>query len=178
MRMLIPTTNRWAWPTRYLASDMDSEFSGDVFEDFDRLVDSFLRPNSVSSLNFQTSGYVNETDDHYMVSFDMPGVKKDDIKIETRGNQLMITGERRSEPKNNSGRSYGKFERIFTMPNTVDNDKIEAHYEDGVLSIALPKVEVAKPKTIQIQSGSNGLFNKLLGSKKESNKEIKDVKAS
>lgn len=182
MRMLIPTTTRWAWPTRNLssnyASDMDTDLVSDVFEDFDRLVDSFLRPAYANSVNFQPSGNVNETESHYMVSFDMPGVKKEDIKIEMRGNQLVIAGERKTELKNGSGRSYGKFERAFTLPETVNGEKIEAHYEDGVLNVALPKAESAKPRTIEIQSGNTGFFNKLLGAKKENAKEIKDVKVS
>lgn len=178
MRMLIPTTTRWAWPTRRLASDMESDLVGDVFEDFDRLVDSFIRPTHINTVNFQPAGNVSETDSHYMVNFDMPGVKKENIKIEMRGSQLVIAGERRSELKNGTGSAFGKFERAFTLPETVNGEKIEAHYEDGVLSIALPKAESAKPRLIEIQSGNGGFFNKLLGSKKETTKELKDAKVS
>ena len=177
MRMLIPSTNRWAWPTRNLAADVESGLVGDVFEDFDRIVDSFLRPTQFSNINFQPAGDISETESHYMVSFDMPGVKKEDIKIETRGSQLIVKGERRNEQKN-GGRSYGKFERSFNLSEAINAEKIEAHYEDGVLSIALPKAEATKPKTIEIQTGNGGFFNKLLGSKKESSKELKDVKVS
>jgi HSP20 family protein len=174
--MLIPTSSRWAWPTRNLAADVESGLIGDVIEDFDRMVDSFLRPTYANSLNFPPSCDVNETENHYMVSFDMPGVKKEDVKIELRSNQLRVSGERRHEAR--SGRSYGKFERTFTLPATINADKIEAHYEDGVLSIALPKAESAKPKNIEIQTGNVGFFNKLLSPKKESSKELKDVKVS
>lgn len=120
-----------------------------------------------------------------MVSFDMPGVKKEDIKIEVHGNQLVISGERQREVKEKDGeatlrheRLHGKFERTFTLPSSINADKIEAHYEDGVLSVVLPKAEAAKGRAIQIQTGQSSFFNKLLGSKKEGAKELKDVRVS
>jgi HSP20 family protein len=115
----------------------------------------------------------------------MPGVRKDDIKIEVQGTQLIISGERQREMRDADGetvlrheRAYGKFERTFVLPSSIDVDKIEAHYENGVLNVALPKAESAKGRTIQIQSGQDSLFRKLLGSKKENAKELKDVKVS
>lgn len=179
MRMLNPISIDVAWPRRAL-SPMGM---GDVFEDFDRIVDTFLRPTYANTMNFLPSCDVNETKDHYLVSFDMPGVKKEDIKIEVLGNELVISGDRQREIKDQNGestlrveRSYGKFERTFTLPTTIAADKIEAHYENGVLNVALPKAEAAKARTIQIQTGQEGLLSKLLGSKKETNKEVKDVK--
>lgn len=182
MRMLSPISTELTWPRRTWASPVALE----MFEDFDRIVESFLRPTYANTVNFQPSCDVSETKDHYLVSFDMPGVKKDDIKIEVEGNQLVITGERHREVKNKDGeatlrheRAYGKFERSFTLPATIAADKIEAHYEDGVLNVALPKAETAKARSIEIQSGQGGLLNKLLGSKKETNnKDMKDVKIS
>jgi HSP20 family protein len=64
------------------------------------------------------------------------------------------------------------------LPATVAVDKIEAHYENGVLNVALPKAEIAKSRNIQVQTGQGGLLSHFLGSKKESDKEIKDVKVS
>lgn len=171
MRMLVPTLYRKSWPTRNFTADLESSFTRDPFEDFDRIVDSFIRPQSMSSVNFQTGADFNEAENHYMLSFDLPGVKKEDLKIEMRGNQLLVAGERRNDSR--SSRTYGKFERSFTLPESVNAEKIEAQFEDGVLSIALPKAEEAKAKTIEIQSGSTGFFNKLLGTKKESSKDIK-----
>ena len=69
------------------------ESLGDVFEDIDRTVDTFLHPTYASTVNFQPSCDVNETKDHYLASFDMPSVKKEDIKIEVQGNELVISGE-------------------------------------------------------------------------------------
>jgi HSP20 family protein len=170
------------WSRRNLSPDVAM---GDVFDEFDRVVNSFLRPTYANTVNFQPSCDIKETKDHYLVSFDMPGVKKEDIKIEVQNNQLVISGERQYEMKDEEGeatlrheRAYGKFERSFTLPTTVNTDKIEAQYENGVLNVALPKAETAKGRTIQIQSGQNSIFSKLLGSKKEGTKELKDAKVS
>lgn len=161
MRMLSSISVDVVWPR----STLTPAGMGDVFEDFDRIVDTFLRPKYASTVNFQPSCDVSETKDHYLVIFDMPGVKKDDIKIEVQGNELVISGERQREMREQGGeatlrveRSYGKFERTFTLPATIAADKIEAHYENGVLNVALPKAEAAKSRTIQIQTGQGGLL--------------------
>ncbi|MBX9766853.1 MAG: Hsp20/alpha crystallin family protein [Bdellovibrionales bacterium] len=181
MRMLSPLSREWSWPGRSFTSDI----MGGVFDDFDRVVNAFVTPTYAHTVGFQPSCDINETKDHYMVSFDMPGVRKEDIKIDVQANRLVISGERQRESQLEDGeatlrheRAYGKFERTFALPSSVNVDKIEAHYENGVLNIALPKAAAARGRTIQIQSGENGFFNKLLGSKKETPKELKDVKVS
>jgi HSP20 family protein len=164
---------------------MSPDLMGDVFEDFDRIVDSFLRPTIANTVGFQPSCDVNETNENYLVSFDMPGVKKQDIKIEVQGNQLVISGERHREMSEGDGdaslrheRTYGKFERTFVLPASINTEKIEAQYEDGVLTVALPKAETARGRTIEIQTGQGGFLSKLLSPKKDSAKELKDVKVS
>jgi HSP20 family protein len=181
MKMLTNMSPVWALSHRSLSPNL----MGDMFDDFDRIVDGFLQPSLKNTVRFQPSCDIRETKDHYVVSMDMPGVKKDDVKIEIQSNQLLISGERRYSSKEEVGestlrheRAYGKFERTFTLPSTINAEKIEAHYEDGVLSVALPKVEVATGRTIEIQTGKEGFFSKLLGTKKEGSKEMKDVKTS
>lgn len=178
MRMLSPLSTEWSWPRHNLTPVI----MGDVYEDFDRIVDSFLKPTYASTVNLHPSCDVNETKNHYLVSFDMPGVKKEDIKIEVQGRQLIIAGHRQRDVKSEDGeatlrteRVYGKFERIFTLPASINADKIEAEYENGVLNVALPKAEAAKGRAIQIQSGQGGFLSHLLGPKKEGNKELKDA---
>lgn len=171
MKILTNISPDWSWPS---ARSLSPDLAGDVFDDFDRIVDSFLRPTFANTVNFQPSCDIHETKDHYLVSFDMPGVKKDDIKIELQDNQLVISGERRYESKNGQEgsalrheRAYGKFERSFALPKTINADQIEAQYENGVLNVALPKVEAAKGRRIQIQSGQGGFMSKLLNNKKD-----------
>ncbi len=99
-----------------------------------------------------------ESDDAYYIEVDLPGVKKEDIDITTEDNVLTISGERkvREEVKEEEyykvESSYGKFNRSFTLPEDADVEKIEAHAEDGVLEIKIPKkAEVSKVKKIAIK---------------------------
>lgn len=171
MRMLSPLSTGFAWPRRALSPDL----VGEMFEDLDRIADSLLRPVYAQTVGFQPGCDVNETNDHYLVTFETPGVRREDIKIEVKGNHLTIMGVRHREFR---GESEGRFERTFILPQSVNTEKIEAQYEDGVLSVALPKAESAKGRTIQIQSGQPGFLSKLLGPKKDGPKELKDVKVS
>lgn len=99
---------------------------------------------------------VHENDREYLMSFDLPGVKKDEVKIEVYGNQLTISGERKREQKEeskgrlNSDRFYGSFFRSFFLPSEVNADLAEAHFENGVLKITLPKMEKNNSKQIPI----------------------------
>ncbi len=108
-------------------------------------------------------GYdVEETHEAYLLTVDLPGMKKEDVKIALNDNVLTLSGERkieRNEGKGRYERSYGRFQQSFTLPGTVDVNRVEAHLEDGVLHIALPKSEMAKPRTIEVQTGKGGFFN-------------------
>ena len=182
MRMLKPISADWSWQRSALSPDR----MGNVFGDFDLIVDSLLFPTYANTVNFRPSCDVSETNEHYLISFDMPGVKKEDIKIEIQGNELVISGERQRELKDDNSEArirhekvYGRFERSFALPTSIASDKIEAQYENGVLDIVLPKAEEAKSRTVQIQTGQNGLLSKFLGSKKESIRDAgKNIKVS
>ena len=161
MRMLSPLSTGWS--RRALSPDL----VGNVFEDFDRMVDTFLRPTYASTVGFTPSCDIDETKDHYLASFDIPGLKKEDIKVEVQGNKLVISGERHREMKSEEGeatlrheRAYGKFERTFELSALINADKIEAQYENGVLNIALqkpmlPKAEQFKFKRVRATSSVN-----------------------
>jgi HSP20 family protein len=181
MRVLRPISTDMSWSRRPMTSTLGST-SMDVFENFDQIVDAFFRPALSATSQFQPSCDISETKDHYLVSFDMPGVKKENISIQVEGNDLVLAGERTRFVRNDevessvrTERRYGKFERSFKLPPTVDTSRIEADYEDGVLHIALPKAETAKARSIEVQSSRGGLLSKLLGSREES---VKDVKVN
>lgn len=123
-----------------------------VFRDFDRLMESFTDLNA-----FEPTRDVQETDDSFVVRFDMPGVKRENIKVEVKGQQLTIASSRER-----GSRGVEKFERSFVLPESIDDSKIEVAYEDGVLSLLLPKAAAAKPRAIEVQSGFVG---RLLGTK-------------
>ena len=110
---------------------------------------------------------LNETDTHFVYSFDVPGMKKEDMKVELRGNTLTISGQRKTEykDKNGSERYFGTFQRSFSIPSGIAAEQIETHYADGVLRIAVPKTEASKSHSIKIGETVTGLWDKLLGHK-------------
>ena len=97
-----------------------------------------------------------EKDDYFMIKAELPGVDKDDIKIDLKDGLLTLSGERShdNEVKDESyyrrERSYGKFQRVFTLPAEVDPENIKAEYKDGVLQIEVPKPEEKKAKKITV----------------------------
>lgn len=96
---------------------------------------------------------VDETDDYYVISLDIPGVNRDDLKLEVTGSQLIITGERKSLGRAVNQR-YGKFQRVFSLPDGVTADGVAAEYIDGVLRLAITKPATIKPIKIKIGDGS------------------------
>jgi HSP20 family protein len=97
-----------------------------------------------------------EKDDHFMIKAELPGVDKNDIKIDLKDRLLTLSGERtydnevKEENYYRRERSYGKFQRAFTLPTDVDSDKIRADFKDGVLEIEVPKPEEKKAKQVTI----------------------------
>jgi len=100
---------------------------------------------------------IKETEDKYVIEVEVAGIDKKDVHIEVKDGVLTLSGERKfehEEKKDNYTRierSYGKFHRTFTLPDLVMEDKIEAAYKDGLLTIELPKGEEAKPKEIEVK---------------------------
>ncbi len=98
-----------------------------------------------------------EEADAIRIMAEVPGIDPKDVKISVEGNVLTIHGtkqqvaEERTERVHRYERTYGAFERTFTLPATVDANNIKAGYEHGVLTVTLPKVEQAKPRQIAVQ---------------------------
>lgn len=165
------------WTARALTSDIFDEM-----ENFFSDAQAATRKNYYDERTFGPACEVSESDDHYYMNLDLPGMKKEDIKVELAENVLTVSGERKRESNPDKKakvqlyeKSYGLFKRSFTLPTTVDESKIEARYENGVLELYLPKTAAAKPRQIEITtSNKGGIFDKLLGGKKEP-AQIKDV---
>ncbi len=149
----------------------------------DRLFDRMLSADVNDMDLIPTEGFifspacdVNETETHYLMSFDVPGVKKEDIKIDLRGHTLTVSGEKKEEFEQKNGsvykteRSSGSFLRSFELPEDIKAGQIEALYENGVLRVAIPKTEASKTEQIKIGEGKSGLWGKLLTHKKEETK--------
>ena len=102
-----------------------------------------------------------ETENELVLKADVPGVDLKDIDIQLENGTLTVKGERKFEKEaTNKGfhrmeRSYGSFVRIFTVPETVEAENVKAAYDAGVLTITLPKKEIAKPKAIKVQVSNN-----------------------
>jgi len=99
---------------------------------------------------------IHETENEFKLQLDLPGVKKDDLKIAFSDGELKISGERKYEKEDKNTkyhrieRAFGKYYRSFTLPKSADAEKIKAEFKDGQLLIVIPKREEAKPKEIAI----------------------------
>ena len=99
---------------------------------------------------------VHEDEQAYLVDVELPGVAKDDVKVNFHEGSLTISGERKYENESKEKnahrveRFYGKFSRTFNFPSTINSEKIAASYENGVLKITVPKAEEVKPRQIEI----------------------------
>ncbi|MCW8963267.1 MAG: Hsp20/alpha crystallin family protein [Gammaproteobacteria bacterium] len=101
---------------------------------------------------------ISESDQDFLIKADVPGVDMKDIHVSVDHGVLSITGEKHVEKETGEGskrhrteRYCGSFARRFTLPASIAEDKIDATYKDGVLSLLIPKAEEAKPKSIEIQ---------------------------
>lgn len=116
----------------------------------------FVLPETVEGYDFMPTCNLKENDKEYIAQFDIPGVRKDDVKIEINDGRMTVSGERRDTIEEKESRRYfsetyyGSFIRSFTLPSAVDENKVEAHYEDGVLIVKIPKLATTKTKEIKI----------------------------
>jgi HSP20 family protein len=122
--------------------------------------DAFTRVLSVPQSNrpWAPSVDIFETENELVFKADVPDVDLKDIDVRVENQTLTVAGERRFDPATAPSkgfhrieRNYGKFVRSFAVPNTFDTDKIAAAYQNGVLSVSLPKKEAAKPRQIKIE---------------------------
>lgn len=127
-------------------------------DDMDRLFKSFFGQAPEEREGFWAPIVdIEEDNENIMVHAELPGMKKDDIRVSVHGNTLSISGERKHEAEikdktlHRIERSYGKFIRTISLPTDVKADKIMATYKDGVLTVSLPKPESAKPKQIDVE---------------------------
>ena len=126
-----------------------------------RMFDGFFYPTthddeSMSLWDWNPVVDIYDKDDHIVIKAEIPGVDKKDITIDIKDRVLTLKGERSSaneEKKDNfyrRERTFGKFERSFTLPAEINLEKVKADYKDGVLKIEIPKPEEHKPKQITI----------------------------
>lgn len=150
---------------------------GRVFSDFDRDFERLFDLYSPSRIendsrvglerSFAPSFDLLDKESHYVMSFDIPGVKQEDVNIEVSDGILSVEGERKFEHREGDyvERKTGQFKRMVQLPEGVEEDNVEAHFENGVLSVALPKAQKTQPKKVTIKQGDkSGVWSRLLGS--------------
>src|SRR5260370_41719707 len=114
----------------------------------------------LTSSSFAPAVDVYEDEHNVTLKIEVPGIDEKDIDVRVEGNTLTVHGERKIEKEEKEEnyrrveRQYGSFTRNFTLPTTVDSEKVSATYDKGVLKIALPKKAEAKPKQIKVNVGS------------------------
>lgn len=117
-------------------------------------LDSFRQLPNLLDGPFTPLADVEETDDAYLVEIELPGVKRDDVDIEIAGRRVTVHGERKEKERvgilRKRERTVGRFHYEVTLPGDVDEDGVEAHLDEGVLNVRLPKPEHARPRRIQI----------------------------
>jgi HSP20 family protein len=131
--------------------DLQDEFNR-MWEDFGQLTGR----NETSA--YAPSMDVRETPEAFIVEADVPGMKKDDVQIELADNVVTVKGERRSERERTdkdyhiTERHFGSFRRSVAIPGGFDGEKVNAKFENGVLTITLPKQEEKKPRKIEVKA--------------------------
>ena len=150
-----------AFPTLWRA-EVPSNWN-DLFQtrrELDRVFDRFFtQPGSMSGPWVPVVD-VRETKDAIEVVAELPGLRSEDVEVNIENNVLSISGEKKQEvTEGNPEAEYhlverrcGRFERSFTLPRTVDADRIGAEFHDGLLTVTLPKADAAKPRRVEIRS--------------------------
>jgi HSP20 family protein len=127
----------------------------------DRLMEeAFVMPREGQAISFGGLPLnVYEEGDNYVVETHLPGLKPEDVDVSVEGNTLTIRGETKAETERKERNylmrehRYGRFERSLRLPDTVDPNRAQANFENGVLRLSFPKTEQAKPRKIAIGSG-------------------------
>jgi HSP20 family protein len=127
-----------------------------LFKEFDNLLNDVQTRNNVN-YNHLVKVDAYEEDNKIILEVEIPGFKKDDVKITLEENMLTISGEKKLETEKKDRKYYfsermsGSFSRSFTLDETIDKENISASFENGVLTITLNKIEPVKPDVKQIE---------------------------
>lgn len=126
------------------------------------LEESFVRPRAgMAAMTGGMAVDLSETDDGYTIKTTVPGAKPEDVDISVLGDTLRIVAEVKADEERHGEkwlvreRRFGHFERTVSLPSNVKADEAQAEFENGVLTITLPKAEVARPRQIQVKGASD-----------------------
>ena len=148
MSLLVPMkrNNTITWPN-----------FGDLEHQLDRIFNAPVDNAVRSTGRWMPAVDIHETDDAYILEADLPGLTKKDIDVKVVEDRVTISGERKREDKSDekgycrTERAEGSFERSFRLQGGIDGGNVEARFENGVLSVKLPKPEETKPRQIEVK---------------------------
>lgn len=133
--------------------------------EFDRLFKEAFNPffgeSDLSTRTWAPPVDIYENENDIVLKAELPGVDPKDVEVRVEDNTLYLKGERKFEKEvkeesyHRVERSYGSFARSFSLPSSINAEKVKAEYKDGLLTLTLPKREEAKPKTIKIDVSKN-----------------------
>lgn len=133
----------------------------DLHRQMNRMFEDLFEPDGGSGGSSATAGFppmeITQDDKKVEVCAELPGVKREDIDLTVEDGVLMLSGEKKSERRDENGyseRSYGRFERRITLPSNIDQDACQADFTDGVLKITIPRSE-AKARGRRIELGTS-----------------------
>ena len=141
------------------------------FREFERLFDSYGRltglpirsgdqDNDFTVVDWAPAVDIDEKDGAYLIKAELPGVKKEDVNVTIDNGMLTLKGEKRTEKESEEGNGvkhqrcelfYGQFARSFRLPEEVNADEIDASYDNGILTLTIPKTEKARTKAIEVE---------------------------
>lgn len=130
-------------------------------EQMDELLRATFRGPNGYTPEFEPPVDITERDDALVLTAELPGMSRKDITVELENNVLMIRGEKKEEHEQKGEeryvyeRRYGSFSRSFTLPRSVDPDRISARFENGVLTVTMPKAPESRGKRIEVEDGEH-----------------------
>ena len=142
---------------RWNPSQELAEISDRLNRVFARVPQGRNENEAITVADWSPSVDISETPAEYLIKAEIPEVKKEDVKVALEHGVLTIQGMRRQEEEEHGKmyhrveRSYGMFVRSFSLPDLVDEAKVQAVFQDGILTLQLPKSEKAKPKAIEVK---------------------------
>jgi HSP20 family protein len=138
----------------------------DPFRELASFFENFTEPTGKDQLTagtFVPPVDVYEDEHNLVLKLEIPGINEEDLDVQVENSTLTVKGERKFEKEEKEEnfhrieRRYGSFQRSFRLPNTINTENVEAHYDKGILKIALGKRAEAKPKQIKVGAGSKTL---------------------
>ena len=127
--------------------------------EMNRLFDGLMPATQRQQDAFMPAAELQETETEIHLKLEVPGLEAKDLNVEVTADAVAISGERQSETQNQeNGRfrsefRYGKFQRVIPMPTQIDNQKVQAEYKDGILTLNLPKKEDERRKVVKVSLG-------------------------